>query len=120
MILNLHERWLLKRVGLTGRDRRAMLAALTADHQYGGDIDVAAQLPGIELAKRTVRNDLPLWFDRLLNPIDPPVAHVVYGHRTYRKEVILAAALRQAGIPPTRYKQGRAKGSRQLDQFKTV
>jgi hypothetical protein len=120
VILNAHERWLLRRVGLTGHDRRAMLAAIRADHQHGGDIDAAAQLPGIELAKRGVQDDLAAWFDRLLNPVDPSVAHVVYGHRTYRKEVVLAAALRQAGIPPSRYTRGREKGARQLAQFKTV
>ncbi len=84
MFLNSHERWLLRRVGLNGDARRALISALVRDGRFGGEIDVAAQAPGIKLAKRAVRTDLEPMFDRLMNPVEPSVRKVVYGHRRYR------------------------------------
>jgi len=117
MILNLHEEWLLLRVRLRGQERRATLRALKADGQHGGKVDVAAQLAGIQLAQATIRRDLAVWFDWLLSPLSQPAAHVVYGHRSYKREVILAAAMAQAGVSASQYTAGRAAGFTRLAQF---
>ncbi len=113
-MLNLHERWLLRRVRLTGRARAAMLAVL---EPAPGDIDVTAQLGEYKLVKRKVQADLPHWFDRLSDPLQPSVAHVVYGHRRYRRQVVLAAALAQAGVSPAGYEQRRQRGATRLSDF---
>lgn len=116
--LNLHERRLLRSVGLTGGQRATMRQALAADGQIGGgEVDVAAQMGGFQLAKIGVRNDLAQWFDHLLVPYGRPVGKVVYGHRRYRKWVILAAALQQAGVSPATYSRGRSQGLRCLAEF---
>lgn len=95
-----------------------MRDALAADGQLdSGEVDVAGQVGGFELAKGGVRGDLPRWFDHLLVPYGRPVAKVVYGHRRYKKWVVLAAALQQAGISPVGYTRGREQGLRHLADF---
>lgn len=118
--LNLHERWLLRKVGMDAHRRAAMREALAADGQLApGEIDVAGQLGGIDLAQARVVADLERWFDRLLASYDRPVSKVVYGHRRYKKWVVLAAALQQAGVSPAAYTEGRNRGLRTLAEFKS-
>ena len=47
---------------------------------------------------RPVTGDLEPMFDRLMSPYQPRVRKVVYGHRRYRRVVIIAAALHGAGV----------------------
>ena len=117
MVLNIHERWLLHMVGLRRAERGAMIAELIKDGHAGGDVDLTAQMAGYNLAKRSVRADLERMFDRLMNPSEPSVRKVVYGHRRYRAAVILAAALRQAGLTIDGYRRGSLQGCRTLAQF---
>ena len=117
MVLNIHERWLLLTVGLRRADRAAMIAELIKNGHAGGDVDLTAQMAGYNLAKRSVPADLERMFDRLMNPSEPSVRKVVYGHRRYRATVILAAALRQAGVTLDGYRRGSMEGCRTLAQF---
>ena len=117
VFLNLHERRLLRLVGLRGAQRRELLAVLVADGHAGGEVDLTAQEAGFNLAKRSVHDDLGPMFDRLMSPYELSVDKVVYGHRRYRKPVILAAALRQAGVTAAGYRRGSAAGIRDLARF---
>jgi hypothetical protein len=116
MLLNTHERWLLRVVGLTGNDRRDLLAAVH-DGGAGDEVDIAAQEGGYDLAKRSRRADLEPMLNRLMNPAEPRVRKVVYGHRRYKRAVILAAALRQAGVTLAAYRRGSAAGFCRLEDF---
>jgi hypothetical protein len=56
-------------------------------------------------------------FNRLMNRYEPAVRKVVYGHRRYRKAVVLAAALRQARVGLTAYRRGSDAGCTRLRDF---
>jgi len=58
--------------------------------------------------------------DRLMSPYDPPAHGVAFGNRRYRTQVILAAALHQAGMTAKAYRAGAAAGLRELRQFKAM
>ncbi|MCW2540787.1 MAG: hypothetical protein JWN95_2512 [Frankiales bacterium] len=121
MFLNLHERWLLRRVGLRRAARNALLDAVRNDPLLRkGEIDLAAQIGGYNMTKRSVTADLENMFNRLISRNDLPVRAVAYGDRRYRREVIIAAALRQAGVSPENYRLGRSNGLRELDKYATV
>jgi hypothetical protein len=120
LFLNLHERWLLRLVGVHRRERRAMLDALEETGRRGGEIDLLAELGGYALGKRSVRKDLPVLFDQVLNPLGPSVHGVAYGDRRYRKPVILAAALHQAGVSVADYRTGSKAGFRRLSEYEAM
>jgi hypothetical protein len=120
MILNLHEWWLLRTVGVGPREQRALLTALAETGQMRGDIDLLAEVGGYTLGKRSVPKDLPALFDKLMSPYDTPAHGVAYGNRRYRKPVILAAALHQAGVSAATYRAGAAAGYRTLSEFRAL
>jgi hypothetical protein len=119
LILNLHERWLLKTVRVGRAERHELLAALSGPRDSADEVDLLAELGGYTLGKRSVRKDLPELFDQLMRPSGPPVHGVAYGNRRYRKAVILAAALHQAGVTASAYRAGLKAGCRTLQQFTT-
>jgi hypothetical protein len=96
------------------------LTALVETGQARGDIDLLAEVGGYTLGKRSVPKDLASLFDQLLSPYDTPAHGVAYGNRRYRKPVILAAALHQAGVSAATYRAGAAAGYRTLNQFKAL
>jgi hypothetical protein len=55
-----------------------------------------------------------------MSPYDTPAHGVAYGNRRYRKPVILAAALHQAGVSAATYRSGAAAGYRRLSQYKQL
>jgi hypothetical protein len=120
MILNLHERWLLRSVGVRQREQRALLRALAETGQTRGDVDLLAETGGFALAKRSVPKDLASLFDQLMSPYDTPAHGVAYGNRRYRKPVLLAAALHQAGVSAATYRSGAAAGYRRLSKYKEL
>ena len=120
MILFLHEWWLLRRVGVGMRERRELLSALVEAGQRAGEVDLLAEVGGYTLAKRSVPKDLATLFDELMTPYSRPVHGVAYGRRRYRKPVILAAALHQAGISAAAYRTGLAGGCRTMKDFASL
>jgi hypothetical protein len=118
VLLNSHERRLLRLVGLNGRARREMIRTLIRDGQYGGDIDLTPQEGGFTLARQSVKADLEPMFNRLMNGMEPRVRNVVYGHRTYVRAVVLAAALHQAGVTIEGYRTGSTAGFVRLEDFR--
>jgi hypothetical protein len=120
VILNLHERWLLRSVGVGRAERLELFAATESAVGRADEIDLAAQLGQYTLAKRSIRDDLPALFDQISSHVGGPVHGVAYGDRRYRRQVILAAALRQAGISPSSYRSGLATGCRTLANFKAL
>jgi hypothetical protein len=63
MVLNVHERWLLRTVGLHRTERRAMIAELIKDAHAGGDVDLSAQMAGYNLVGSPTRVGLFVtWF----------------------------------------------------------
>jgi hypothetical protein len=63
LILNLHEWWLLRTVGVGRRERRSLLSALAQTDQTGGEIDLLAEVGGYTLGKRSVPKDPESLFD---------------------------------------------------------
>jgi hypothetical protein len=120
VILNLHERWLLRTVGVRRPERRALLAALTRAGYAAGELDLLAQAGGYTLAKRSVSRDLAALFDQLMNPYRPRVHGVAFGNRRYRTPIILAAALHQAGISPATFDAGVTAGCHRLADFQAL
>jgi hypothetical protein len=59
-------------------------------------------------------------FDRLMRRHELPTRKVIYGHRRYRRAVILAAALHQAGIDLAGFQRGTQAGFTTLDEFVTA
>lgn len=116
-MLNLHEWWLLKTVRVGRAERHELLAVLSGHHDSADEVDVLAGLGGYTLGKRSVGKDLPELFDQLMRPVGPPVHGVAYGNRRYRRNVILAAALHQAGVSAEIYGAGQKAGYRKLSQF---
>jgi SLT domain-containing protein len=117
MFLNLHERWLLLVVGVHRRERREFFATIAADGQPPGDVDIAAQVGGYTMVKRSVRTDLPALFDHFNDPSQRPAHGIAYGDRRYRRQVVVAAALHQAGVSPRAYQTGLFAGYRKLSEF---
>jgi hypothetical protein len=120
LILNLHEWWLLRTVRVGRAERHELLAALSGPHDSADEVDLLAELGGYTLGKRSVRKDLPDLFDQLMRPSGPPVHGVAYGNRRYRRAVILAAALHQAGVTVGTNRAGSEAGCRKLQQFTTL
>jgi hypothetical protein len=120
LILNLHERWLFMAVRVDRAERRELLAALRGPGESAGEVDVLAEVGGYTLGKRSVRKDLPVLFDQLMRTEGPPIHGVAYGNRRYRRAVVLAAALRQAGVSADNYRAGQKAGYRTLSQFATL
>ena len=110
-----HEWLLMREVGLKGHARRAMLADLASDRAEVGARDLLA---GNTPRVRSLSADLPQLFDRLMSPFALPVDGVIHGGRRYRRAVILAAALHQAGITPERYRAGLSAGHHTIDDFR--
>jgi hypothetical protein len=98
-------------------EQHEVLTALQETGQSGGDIDLLAELGGYTLVKRLVKKDLAGLLDELMSPYGTPAHGVAYGNRRYRKPVILAAALHQAGVSPATYRAGATAGYRRLSQF---
>ncbi|MGX7681392.1 hypothetical protein ACSMXN_21100 [Jatrophihabitans sp. DSM 45814] len=120
MILNLHERWLLRTLGVGRAERQSLFGALAEQALPAGDVDLLAEAGGYTLGKRSVRKDLESLFDRLLSPYAVATHGVAYGNRRYRRDVILVAALHQAGVDASEYRTGAAAGYCSLSQFKEL
>jgi hypothetical protein len=110
-----HEARLMHDVGLKGRERRRLLAAAALPAAEVGARDLLA---GGASAHRRLADDLPHLFERLLSPFALPVDGVIVSGRRYRRAVILAAALHQAGITAQRYRSGLSAGHHTIDDFK--
>ena len=119
-VLNLHERWLLLRVGLHGQTRHALLAEVIASRRGEGEVDLLGQEGGYKLVKRSAIKDLRPMFDRILSPYEISVDHVVYGHRRFKWYVIVAAALQSSGVSIEAFRQGRANGLHELTDFERL
>jgi hypothetical protein len=119
-VLNLHERWLLRLVGVNRDERRAVFAVIAQHTPTRGQVDVLAELGGYTLGRRKVRKDLAPLFDRLMSRSQVAASGVAYGDRRYRREVIIAAALHQAGVDVTSFQAGLSAGYRTLDEFRAV
>lgn len=120
MFLNLHERWLLAVVGVRRREKRDLFVALASVGLNGGEVDLLAETGGFTLAKRSVTQDLEQLFDELLRPRGLSVHGVSYGHRRYRKIVVLAAALHRAGVNAGDFRVAWAAGNRTIRDFRRL
>ena len=64
MMLNTHERWLLRLVGLTGDDRRDLLAALVQDGRTVTSTSPRRKVGTISPSDRSERHRLPTRLSR--------------------------------------------------------